>query len=424
MPRLPFLLWLGLVIHFFPGCGPAEEKPDAINNSDSTQVTANETLLIEESQMGPIGDGKVADISDGGEVQIDGWDEHSTEIDKQKNYFVIFRERQGNESYLTTGRFTQLPHGDRTKLKLNQGAEKLTTDHVLLIFRPSQVSDEFVDHFLATIPLEDPTPSRPDEGEQTLEDARKAALFEHSRNNLRQIVLAMHNYAAEHGCLPPGILVGPDGKPWHSWRTLLLPYLDQRTVYDLYDVTRPWDSSANKTVQEIGIPEFSDPVYDELESHHTAYGVAIGDHTPFRKVEFDGTKEGFKAALKQGGTFAQISDGTSNTILVATISPEAKINWTEPRDVLLDGEAPPLNSAGGFATPYSQNQSQVLLAAMGDGQVVSYTAEKLNEGRLESLLTSDGQEPLVSDEQPTSRPKVILELKSNGAESSAKFKVE
>jgi hypothetical protein len=61
-----------------------------------------------------------------------------------------------------------------------------------------------------------------------------------ARNKLKQIGLAMHNFHATHGCFPPAVVTGPDGKPWHSWRVLILPYLEELKLYNEYDFTVPW----------------------------------------------------------------------------------------------------------------------------------------------------------------------------------------
>src|SRR5262249_20258199 len=44
-------------------------------------------------------------------------------------------------------------------------------------------------------------------------------------NNLKQIALALYNYEQEHKALPPAYTVDANGRPLHSWRTLILPYL-------------------------------------------------------------------------------------------------------------------------------------------------------------------------------------------------------
>ena len=43
-------------------------------------------------------------------------------------------------------------------------------------------------------------------------------------NNLKQIALALHNYEEVYKVLPPAYTVDAQGRPLHSWRTLILPY--------------------------------------------------------------------------------------------------------------------------------------------------------------------------------------------------------
>jgi hypothetical protein len=66
--------------------------------------------------------------------------------------------------------------------------------------------------------------------------------------NLRQIVLALHNYHREHGLYPPAYTLGPDGKPWHSWRVLILPQLGEDKLYREYRFDEPWDSDHNRAL--------------------------------------------------------------------------------------------------------------------------------------------------------------------------------
>ena len=72
--------------------------------------------------------------------------------------------------------------------------------------------------------------------------------------NLKGIGLALHNYYAMEGCLPPAYLADEDGTPMHSWRTLILPYLDCKGVHAQYDFNQPWDSPHNRRVTAAPLP--------------------------------------------------------------------------------------------------------------------------------------------------------------------------
>jgi len=139
--------------------------------------------------------------------------------------------------------------------------------------------------------------------------------------NLRQIGLAMHNYHDAHGCFPPAYLADEDGQPMHSWRVLLLPYMDQDRLYDQYDFDEPWDSEHNLAVAE-SVPE----VYrcpDDLDgdARDTSYLMIVGEET-----------------ISDGPTAHSIADiqaGESNTIMVVESS-RSGVLWTQPLDLRAD----------------------------------------------------------------------------------------
>src|SRR5690349_7919540 len=56
---------------------------------------------------------------------------------------------------------------------------------------------------------------------------RSTAKLAACRANMRLIGLALQAYHEKNQCFPPAYTLGPDGERWHSWRVLLLPYLDQ-----------------------------------------------------------------------------------------------------------------------------------------------------------------------------------------------------
>ena len=49
-------------------------------------------------------------------------------------------------------------------------------------------------------------------------------------SNLKQIGLALLNYEQTNGRLPPAAVADKQGKAMHSWRTLILPYLERNAT--------------------------------------------------------------------------------------------------------------------------------------------------------------------------------------------------
>ncbi len=75
--------------------------------------------------------------------------------------------------------------------------------------------------------------------------APRAARRAWCTNNLKQIALALHNYVETHGSLPPAHTVDANGRLLHSWRTLLLPFLEASTLYRAIDLSKPWNDPVN-----------------------------------------------------------------------------------------------------------------------------------------------------------------------------------
>ncbi len=65
-------------------------------------------------------------------------------------------------------------------------------------------------------------------------------------NDLKQICLAIQSYQQEHGTLPPAVLRTADGTPLHSWRVLILPYLEQNELFAQFQLDKPWNSPHNR----------------------------------------------------------------------------------------------------------------------------------------------------------------------------------
>ena len=143
------------------------------------------------------------------------------------------------------------------------------------------------------------------------------------RSNLTQIALALHNYHDTFGSLPPAVVYGPDGKPWHSWRVLVLPYVGAGNWNSHYRLDEPWNGPHNRQLAEktSDLPLFRCPSEKATVPQTTSYLAVVGEGTMW-------PPHGAVA-------FGDVTDGTSNTILVVEVA-GSDVHWMEPRDLELD----------------------------------------------------------------------------------------
>jgi hypothetical protein len=198
--------------------------------------------------------------------------------------------------------------------------------------------------------------------------AREAALRAQAINNLKQIMIALHNYADVHGHFPPPVLMGPDGKTTHSWRVAILPYIEGQALYQQYKFDEPWDSENNKRVLAQMPAALRDP-RAAPDSTETAYFGFVGAHAAFGEKNGKGTK------------FQDITDGTSNTIML--VEAKRAVPWTKPDDIAFDPQQP-LPKLGGL-------RSGGFFNAFADGSV-HFFAEDFDPDLLRKLMTKDGGE--------------------------------
>ncbi len=103
-------------------------------------------------------------------------------------------------------------------------------------------------------------------------------------DNLQCIALAMLLYERDHGTLPPAYSVDSNGKPLHSWRILLLPYLGKEDLYAKLKLDEPWDSEHNRRFHETPIGIYQCPSA-ELSLGQTNYSVVVGNTSAFQVGE-------------------------------------------------------------------------------------------------------------------------------------------
>ncbi len=212
---------------------------------------------------------------------------------------------------------------------------------------------------LVTLSAQATTPA----AEQLAEAVRAtgmAARREQSARNLRRIALAMHNYHDVYKTFPPPAIYDEDGEPLLSWRVALLPFVEEASLHDRFRLDEAWDSPHNRALLDQMPTVYRSP-FDDPHSTNASYFALTGPGTVFPG--------------ERGIAITAITDGTSNTLLIADA--KRAIPWTKPADVPYDPEGP-LPELGGFMEGF-------FTAAMCDGSVrdIEHT---IDEGDLRALI--------------------------------------
>jgi len=153
----------------------------------------------------------------------------------------------------------------------------------------------------------------------------EAAKQKQCSNNLQWIVLALHNYRDVNNELPPLYTVDNTGKPLHSWRVLILPYLEHAELYDKIRLDEPWDSEHNKQFYNRMPPIYQCP---SNPGKGCCYVAVEGILTP-----------------RIGTSLASFSGGSSNTL--ALVEVRESFNWMDPEaDIALSELEKGINAGG------------------------------------------------------------------------------
>ena len=200
--------------------------------------------------------------------------------------------------------------------------------------------------------------------------ARPAALRNGCLNNMRQLGLAILNYESVHGTLPPAYTVDENGNRLHSWRTLILPYIEEQALYESIDLTKPWDHPDNAAAYEV------------IPSVFVCPGSRSDDNVTYMAVE--GPDCCFNGSTPR--SLSEITDGSAKTIMIIEVGEKHAVHWMEPRDA---DESTILS----FGPDWVTGHNGIIIASFVDNHTRSISLETPQE-KLRAMLTIAGGEEI------------------------------
>lgn len=202
-------------------------------------------------------------------------------------------------------------------------------------------------------------------------------------HKLTEVSIALESYRASFGHYPPVYDTDKTGKPMHSWRVLILPFMGEEPLYKSCDFTQPWDAPKNKKLlAERPFVYYcdNDPGANRAGSTETSYLAVVGPDTAWA-----------------GANVAP--DPLSRSILVVEVN-NSNIQWTEPRDFSLSSiegndstsRSPPLSSNHGRDEDFFfiYDRSCGVNVATADGSVDFLRTENVSTDSLRKMLQAGG----------------------------------
>lgn len=226
--------------------------------------------------------------------------------------------------------------------------------------------------------------------------ARESARRMQCQNNLKQIGIGLLRYHDQHSAFPVGCV---EWQPWGNttnrqlaWSVYLLPYIEQQSLFDRLDLSKPFDDPLNSDAASTTLSIYVCPSVDLTYANKTSprgpthYGGIIGER-------ITGPNNPFKGVMlyEQAISIPEILDGTTFTLIVAEDSGFSDGEWINGRNVF--DQAYAINTA-------DENENDIRSEHPGGanglacGSSVHFLSEQMDLKVLAALCTRAGDEPI------------------------------
>jgi len=208
--------------------------------------------------------------------------------------------------------------------------------------------------------------------------------------NIERIAAALNAYAADHGTYPPPQIRAADGKPMHSWRVLILPYLDQQALFNEYDMAQAWDSPRNYAIVDR-MPAAYRGLRGSIFGTDTPYYLITGPGTLFPPAPPGNPAIGFRSLGPK-----DVSDNPGQTLLVveAASPTNSMLVWTQPLDLDIGQMRGTIGGSPGLEIGGVTEGGATVATIDGRGHFLD---EGTSPQTVMALVTIAGGEPLSDD---------------------------
>lgn len=182
-------------------------------------------------------------------------------------------------------------------------------------------------------------------------------------SQLKQLALGLLKYEAEHGSFPPAYTVDAEGNRLHSWRTLILPYIEEEKLYATIDLTKPWDHPANAEARAFDLEYVWCPSVAAKECY-TTYLAVVGPNTTL--------------------SVPPTAEPPPQVVMLVEVGRAQAVHWMSPEDISVEDFI-------ALRSIKETNHADTFQIAMSDGRVTTYPFEKSDE-ELRAMVTVAGSE--------------------------------
>ena len=179
-------------------------------------------------------------------------------------------------------------------------------------------------------------------------------------SRLGQLGSAALNFQSSRQRFPASAIYSDAGEPLLSWRVSVLPFLGHQKLFDQFNLDEPWDSPHNLSLLPMMPRTFA---VDGIETGFTTYLAVTGPDTMFPDDDL------------RGIGFADIDDGSCDTILYVKADDDRAVQWTRPADLPFDAANPRAGLGGtddgGFHAVTVDGESIFVESSINDLDVAS-----------------------------------------------------